>query len=225
MNTKSIIIIDPAVKEPATPCFNRFVNKYPHISFTYQLPALVGTKTFDLTIDADAMIVLGSASFVSDKQEWQEVTFNYLKSALEKGIPVLGCCFGLQLVVDGFGGTVDFVSEDQNKEAGLRVVEFSQNFENINSGQIVTLAVNHRQEIKALPSCFEVLASSGLIDIEVVNHKSLPFIGIQGHPEASDYFMTEYIGNMSTDEILEAQAGGDEIIKNFLKFAKIGNPL
>ena len=225
MNIKTVTVIDPAVKEPAVCCINRLVTMYPHIRFTYHLPGITGTKTFDSNGKTDAILILGSAAFVSDRLEWQKDAFNFVKKALETKIPVLGICFGLQLVVDGFGGVIDFIDLDQNRKAGLRKIVFAKDFEDVKLARNVNLAVNHRQEVKTLPACFEVLASSDLVKIELIKHKTLPFIGIQAHPEASAYFMTEYVGGMSRQEMLMAQEGGNSIIENFFKFANVGADL
>lgn len=211
---KHILVIDPAINEPATPCFNKLVFLYPNIHFTLHLPAIVGTKTFQNTPPFDAVFILGSASFVHEDLPWQQETFTFVKSSLEKNVPVLGICFGHQLVAKGFGAKIDFVTEDQEKLGGVRLVNFYS--------QTLTFAVNHRQEIKTLPDCFESLAGSEKITYEIIRHKTLPFIGVQAHPEASEFFMDEYIGNISAADKKNAEKDGADFINHFLKTYSLG---
>ncbi len=221
MKQKSVLIIDPAVNEPAVSCINRLIEMYPHIRFSFHLPAIVGLKTISSEEHFDAIIILGSAAFVSEQSGWKSKTFEFIKNSLENKTPVLGICFGLQLVVQGFGGLVDFVSLDQHKQLGLRTVTFGEHFEGIKIGEEFNFAVNHRQEIKVLPNCFQIVASSKTVATEVVQHRTLPFFGIQAHPEASVFFMSEYIGGMSPDQMATAQQSGNRFINEFFKFANV----
>lgn len=211
---KHILVIDPAINEPATPCFNKLVLSYPNIRFTFHLPAIIGTKTFQSTPNFDGMFILGSASFVNENLPWQEEVFAFTKASLEKNIPVLGICFGHQLVAKGFGAKIDFVMENQEKLGGVRLVHFRN--------QAMTFAVNHRQEIKTLPDCFENLAGSEKISCEIIRHKTLPFIGIQAHPEASEFFMDEYIGGLSALDKKNAEKDGANFINYFLNTFNLG---
>ena len=53
-----------------------------------------------------AVVVTGSAAMVSAKEDWSERTAEWLGQAVKKGIPVLGVCYGHQLLAHALGGLV-----------------------------------------------------------------------------------------------------------------------
>ena len=52
------------------------------------------------------IVITGSSSMVSAREDWSERTAQWLRQAVKKGIPTLGVCYGHQLLAHALGGRV-----------------------------------------------------------------------------------------------------------------------
>ncbi len=213
--TKQIAIIDPYVVSPAVPCFNRLVELL-GLPCTYHTPSQSGLKSLlEETNKASAYIILGSASHVHEKLPWHFPLANFMVDELKKGKPVLGCCFGHQLLCHAFGAEVNYFSESEIKITGLRKMRMTQSFGELASGEELNLGVTHKQVVRNLP--IDLLSIGEGLENDIIIHKDLPFMGTQGHPECSHSFCLTDIQNLTDDEIQLVQKDGAKLIKAFFK--------
>ena len=61
---------------------------------------------FDLI---DGIVITGSHEQVTDRADWSERTASWLVKAVKREIPILGICFGHQLLAYALGGKVDYM--------------------------------------------------------------------------------------------------------------------
>jgi GMP synthase (glutamine-hydrolysing) len=105
-------------------------------------------------------------------------------AVFELGVPVLGICYGMQVMAQFFGGAV---TPANNREYGRAAIKFTQTgnssalFANMNSTQNVWMS--HGDHVTKLPANFELLAESSGSPICAMQHNSKPFFGLQFHPE------------------------------------------
>lgn len=187
--SKPIIIADCAINTPSINCFNQLVWNTKQ-SYAYHHPSAFGCETLENSPLPKALIIFGSASHVTENLKWQIDLASYAKKLIEQGVPTLGICFGHQLMAQAYGGEVDFVDHETKKKfSGLRKVKFENDFYRLKSGEEYSFVVSHAQEVKKIPDCFELVATSSDCRFDAIRHKTLPYIGTQFHPEASDHFI------------------------------------
>jgi len=183
--------------------------------FSYHAPPQMGIETLKaIEHETSAYIIFGSLSNVYERLPWQKELAKFMKEKVEANIPVLGICFGHQLIADAFGANIGEVENKDIGEQGVRSLIFNENrYQYINSLDIL---VSHHYEVKDIPSCLENLASSPECFHDALTHKEHPFIGFQGHPEASRHFIKDVINKeLSEEEIQRGQKGGQKILEQF----------
>src|SRR5687767_13150001 len=122
-----VAVIDPAMRIPELDCFNRMSARSPFPA-SYHLPALFGTRTLTTAGDTvRGVIVLGSGASVNEDHAWQDELRAWLRPRIDAGIPMLGLCYGHQLLAKLLGGTVGFAFADRHKEQGIREVRLADN--------------------------------------------------------------------------------------------------
>jgi GMP synthase (glutamine-hydrolysing) len=102
---------------------------------------------------------------------------------LELGIPVLGICYGMQLLAHALGGKVQPADDAEYGRADLRVLEPGRLFGGLPADQ--TCWMSHRDAVLRAPDGFTPLASSAASPVAAFESLELGIWGIQFHPEVS----------------------------------------
>ena len=118
---------------------------------------------------------------------------------LQLGRPVLGICYGLQLIVQMLGGHVKETRRHEYGKTELRISDTSDLFKGV--GNRIVSWMSHGDYAEVLPKGFEALASSENCPTAAIRDSSHKLFGVQFHPEVSH---TEH---------------GTQIIKNFTAIA------
>ncbi len=103
-----------------------------------------------------------------------------------KPIPVLGVCLGMQAMAVHSGGTLLNLPEPSHgRPVKLNLLNPSHPlFRGIPDGSQAGLYHSWAVDPSALPSCFEPLAISSEGILMALAHRTLPFTGVQFHPES-----------------------------------------
>ncbi len=104
----------------------------------------------------------------------------------ELGVPVLGICYGAQLMVQQLGGKVEKADKREFGKAELSV-EYTQGiFAGLETGEFHhQVWMSHGDRIEVLPASFEVTATSAHSPYAAIRHKEKPFVAVQFHPEVA----------------------------------------
>jgi len=108
-------------------------------------------------------------------------SFDIFAHAEEKGIPILGICYGLQLTAFMNGGSVDKSAKREFGRAELRIDKNDALFKGIDAHSIVWMS--HGDSLTALPDGFEIIAHTDNAPICVIRNEKRNIRGVQFHPE------------------------------------------
>jgi len=131
----------------------------------------------------------GPASvYASDSPKVSEEIFNL-------GIPILGICYGMQLITYLFGGKVVKAEKHEYGRAELKVLNDEDLFKNLPSK--FTVWMSHGDRVLELPKGFEPIAKTENAPYAAIRNRNKKIFGVQFHPEVKH---TQF---------------GDKILENF----------
>lgn len=143
------------------------------------------------------VIVTGSHAMVTDQEPWSERLAEWLRHCVQAGTPLLGICYGHQLLAHALGGRVGY--NHKGLELGTRNIcalqaaaqdELFKHLPAVFPAQLV-----HAQSVLELPA-----GAVGLAANEHDQHQAYRVgdtaWGVQFHPEFSSSAMTYYIEAM-----------------------------
>jgi GMP synthase (glutamine-hydrolysing) len=104
------------------------------------------------------------------------------KRIFDIGKPILGICYGHQVLVDNFGGKVKRANSREYGKAGLVIDDRSDGlFKNLGLG--IDCWMSHSDAAEKLPEGFKVLAHTENSHSAAIGNPQKKFYGIQFHPE------------------------------------------
>ncbi|MEA1986947.1 MAG: glutamine-hydrolyzing GMP synthase, partial [Candidatus Marinimicrobia bacterium] len=132
-------------------------------------------------------------------------------------VPILGICYGLQLITKYFGGKVEYSKKKEYGNAELFLDRENELFEDVfvekNS---LNVWMSHGDKVEKLPDDFEIIAKTNNSPIAVIKHKIKPIFALQFHPEVEHTNdNNKILGNFVLD-ICDAKANWTA--DNFIKY-------
>ena len=97
------------------------------------------------------------------------------------GVPVLGICYGLQLIAYQLGGAVDKAARREFGRAQLRIDDDRDLFKNM--GPTTQVWMSHGDHLTAVPPGFERMGHTENAEICAIRNTDLQVWGVQFHPE------------------------------------------
>ncbi|MCX5591976.1 glutamine amidotransferase [Alcaligenes endophyticus] len=139
------------------------------------------------TDDPHPVIISGSWAMVTDRAPWSEALAHWIRERYHSTAPLLGVCYGHQLMADALGGVVDY--HPQGRELGcLNVWQLAQPLLDHEAMLLGTLThqfpalLTHEQSVLTPPSCARVLMRSDHDPHQMLSYRA-GFYSVQFHPE------------------------------------------
>ncbi len=102
---------------------------------------------------------------------------------LESGIPILGVCYGMQLMAHLAGGNVQPAGEREFGPATIEILCADTLFAGFREGESTAVWASHGDRIEGIPQGFVPLAKSANAPVAAFAHESRPLYGLLFHPE------------------------------------------
>jgi len=103
------------------------------------------------------------------------------KELFSLGIPILGICYGMQLIAFMQGGEVTSTGTNEYGKTKINLSTDSILFSGLQSTEICWMS--HRDSVSALPPFFKIVASTSNLHIAGIEEPFKKIYGIQFHPE------------------------------------------
>lgn len=130
----------------------------------------------------DGVVLSGSPDMLSERPVRDKYAAE-IEAIRDTSVPLLGICFGLQLVGCAFGSKVVKNGPMIREYVDTQVVAPDPLFSGLPS--TIRVFESHEEVVDPLPRDFLLLAKSPSSPIAAVRHSTLPIRGLQFHPERS----------------------------------------
>jgi GMP synthase (glutamine-hydrolysing) len=121
------------------------------------------------------------------KSVYDQEAFMIDTSIYDMNIPILGICYGMQMMMHQHQGIVEYDDNHEYGKVELTITKETTLTEGLPKQQIVWMS--HQDQVKQLPSSFNRTAQSELCDVAMVKHQEKELYGVAFHPELTH---TEY---------------------------------
>lgn len=179
--------------------------------FTFETVSLIEDEPLPPLEKTEAIIITGSALGVYDQKPWMEPLREFIRGAYARSIPMIGVCFGHQIMADALGGVVE--KSEKGWGLGRHQYKITQkpSFMGDTPDQM-QFNVIHQDQVLSPPPNSKVVGGSEFTPYAMLEYDNGAAISIQAHPEFANEYATA-VYELRTGELFD-EATGERAIKS-----------
>lgn len=192
--------------------------------FTEIVPA--SDQSFPDSIEVHGVILSGGPASVG------ESAHKLPQYVVDSQLPLLGVCFGMQLIAEHFGGKVEASSKSQYGRAQLKLTEVNSKkstdlFFGLDAES--TVWMSHGDSVVQVPADFEAVGYADQT-IAAMTHKTKAIFGLQFHPEVQhtkqgEDLLRNFVAISECPQMWDGKGMLEEACECVLQDAKAGRVL
>lgn len=155
--------------------------------FSYEtVPVVAGAQIPDAA-NVEAILITGSAAGVYDDYLWMDPLRQFIRDAYGRRTPMLGICFGHQIMADALGGVVR--KSEKGWGLGRHTYTVAEKPEFLaETPHVLRVACSHQDQVITPPSEAEVILSSAFTPNAGLSYRNGAALSFQPHPEFTDEY-------------------------------------
>jgi len=179
--------------------------------FAFETVAIVDGAPFPDPENVEGVIITGSAAGVYDQTPWMDPLRHFIRTAYEASTPMLGVCFGHQIMADALGG--DVRKSEKGWGIGRHVYRRDATLGPLaHLADTIAIAASHQDQVITPPATARVFLSSDFTPNAGLTYENGAAISLQPHPEFDDAYTEGLIelrrnNPLDTDVVETLKAG------------------
>ncbi len=176
--------------------------------FSYEVVDAVGVQTLPDPVGLEGIVITGSPAGVYEDHTWLPPLRKFIQAAYGAGTPMVGICFGHQIMADALGGDVRKSEKGWGLGRHQYTVRQRPRFM-ADAPETLTVACSHQDQVLVPPAEAEVILGSDFAPNAGLLYKSGRALSFQPHPEFEDDYaraLVELRRGKVDDAVLETAA-------------------
>ncbi|WP_449394633.1 type 1 glutamine amidotransferase [Devosia riboflavina] len=173
--------------------------------FSYEAVTAYGNSLLPDPTRLEGIVITGSPAGVYEDHDWLPPLREFIRRAYEAKTPMLGICFGHQIMADALGGDV------RKSEKGWGLGRHAYRVANrpdfmAGAPETLSIACSHQDQVIVPPNEAEVILASDFTPNAGLFYKSGKALSFQPHPEFHDDYalaLVELRRGRAPEEVVE----------------------
>ena len=194
------------------------------VDFGGQYNQLIARRVRDLNVYCEVVPYKKALAEIKEKQPigiiftggpnsvYEENSPQIEKEIFELNIPVLGMCYGMQLISKDFGGVVEKAKNREFGKTNAKITNTSPILKNMSDESIVWMS--HTDFVSQKPQGFEIIQVTDSCPVAAIANEDKKIYAVQYHPEVNHTVEGKILIRNFLYEICKAD--GDWTMENFL---------